>query len=164
MPLWCSFYWERGIKRFLTGVLLTIGVVVLTLALTAGSLDRFYQHLSQMFGVRVPLTANLKGIWRDGFWNPLYRLPILFAFCALAISFVAWPVRKHLGTLMSCTAALMVAVQFWHGHNGGIYVAWYLPLLLLTIHRPNLEDRVAATMVSESWWQSRQKAKAARAA
>jgi hypothetical protein len=164
LPLWCSFYWERGIKRFLTGVLLSIGVVVLTLALTAGSLDRFYEQLWQLFGVRLPPTKNLQGIWREGFWNPLYRLPLLFAFCALAISFVVWPVRKTLGTLMSCSAALMVAVQFWHGHHGGIYVAWYLPLLLLTIHRPNLEDRVAATMVSEGWWQARQKAKAARAA
>jgi hypothetical protein len=164
LPLWCSFYWERGIKRFLAGVLLSIGVVVLTLALTAGSLERFYDQVLQMFGVRLPPTKNLRGIWRDGFWNPLYRLPILFAFCALAISFVVWPTRKTLGTLMSCSAALMVAVQFWHGHDGGIYVAWYLPLLLLTIHRPNLEDRVALAVVSEGWWQARQKAKAARAA
>lgn len=161
LPLWCSFYWERGVKRFLAGVLLTIGVLVLTLALTAGSLDRFFSHLRQQFGVYMPRTENLQGIWREEFWSPLYRLPILFAFCALAISFVIWPVRKTLGTLMSCTAALMVAVQFWHGHHGGIYVAWYLPLLLLTIHRPNLEDRVAATAVFEGWWQARRKEKAA---
>jgi hypothetical protein len=68
-----------------------------------------------------------------------------------------------LGTLIGCTAALMVGAQFWHAHEGGIYIAWYLPLLLLTIHRPNLEDRVAIATVAEGWWQARRKAKAALA-
>ena len=72
---------------------------------------------------------------------------------------VTWPPRKHLGTLISCTAALMVGAQFWHAHEGGIYVAWYLPLLLLTIHRPNLEDRVAPAVVPEGWWEARRKAR-----
>ena len=166
LPLWCSFYWERGVKRFLTGWLLTVAVLVLTLALTAVTLDRFVAHLSQMLGLRLPLQENLKGIWRneEGFWNPQYRLPILIAYVALAISFAAWPGRKHLGTLMCCTAALMVGAQFWHAHDGGIFVAWYLPLVLLTIFRPNLEDRVAVATVAEGWWQARQKARAAAAA
>jgi len=160
LPLWCSFYWERGVKRFLFGVLVAIGALVLTLYLTTDP-EAFLSRLWQMFGVRLPKRENLQGIWREGFWNPLYRLPILFAFLALAISFVAWPPRKHLGTLISCTAALMIGAQFWHAHGGGIYVAWYLPLLLLTIHRPNLEDRVALAAVAEGWWQSRQRARMA---
>jgi hypothetical protein len=159
LPLWCSFYWERGVKRFLTGVLVAIAALVLTLALTAISFDGFKEHLTQMFGVRLPRTENLQGIWR--FWHPPYRLPILIGFIVLAISFAAWPPRKHLGTLIGCTAALMVGAQFWHAHEGGIYIAWYLPLLLLTIHRPNLEDRVAIATVAEGWWQARRKAKAA---
>lgn len=160
LPLWCSFYWERGLKRFLTGVLVAIVTMVVTMALTAGS-EEFANHLTQMFGVRLPRTENLQGIWRVGSWNPLYRLPILIGFLLLAISFVTWPPRKHLGTLISCTAALMVGAQFWHAHEGGIYVAWYLPLLLLTIHRPNLEDRVARATVPEGWWEARRKARAA---
>jgi hypothetical protein len=164
LPLWCSFYWDRGVKRFLTGVVLAIAALVLTLYLTTENIEGFTQHLWQMFGVRLPMTENLKGIWRKGFWNPLYRLPILFAFVCLAISFVAWPPRKHLGMLISCTAALMVSAQFWHAHDGGIYIAWYLPPLMLTIFRPNLDDRVALAVVSEGWWQARQKARAAQAA
>jgi hypothetical protein len=163
LPLWCSFYWDRGIKRFLCGVLIAILALVLTLALTAITFEDFKEHLWQMFGVRLPRTENLKGIWREGFWNPLYRLPLLIGFLVLAISFVAWPPRKHLGTLISCTAALMVGAQFWHAHDGGVYVAWYLPLLLLTIHRPNLEDRVAIATVAEGWFQARRKAKSATA-
>jgi len=50
----------------------------------------------------------------------------------------------------------MVAVQFWHGFGGGLYMAWYLPLALLTFFRPNLEDRVALSVLSESWFQKRQ--------
>lgn len=162
LPLWCSFYWERGLKRFLAGFSVALVALVISLALTSGSLDRFLTHLYQMFGVRVPLQENLQGIWRneEGFWNASYRLPILFAFVCLAVSFAAWPPRKHLGTLLSSTAALMLGAQFWHAHEGGIYVAWYLPLLLLTIHRPNLEDRVAAATVAEGWRPARRAAAA----
>ena len=44
----------------------------------------------------------------------------------------------------------MLAVQFWHGFGdgGGMYMAWYMPLLLMTVFRPNLEDRV---LRSPSW-------------
>jgi hypothetical protein len=166
LPLWCSYYWDRGVKRFLLGVLIAIGALVITLALTAGSFEGFLRHLSQMFGVRIPRTENLQGIWRagEGFWSYWYRFPILATFVLLAISFVAWPVRKHLGTLMSCTGALMAGAQFWHAHGGGIYVAWYLPLYLMVIFRPNLEERLAAAMVPESWWHMRHRAKAAAAA
>lgn len=165
LPLWCSFYWERGLKRFLIGVFFTIGGLVTSLAITAGSIDRFVRDLSQMFGVRLPRIENLQGIWRGapGFWNSWYRLPILAAFVLLAISFAAWPVRKHLGTLICCTAALMVGAQFWHAHEGGIFVAWYLPLFLMVIFRPNLEDRVATAVVPENWWQARKRNRAVAA-
>ena len=157
LPLWCSFYWERGLKRFLAGVILTIAVLVISLAATAGSIDGFLQHLTQMFGVRLPRVENLQGIWR--FWNSWFRLPVLATFVMLSISFVVWPVRKHLGTLASCTAALMVGAQFWHANNGGTFVAWYLPLLLVAIFRPNLEDRVATATVPEGWWQARKRSR-----
>ena len=52
---------------------------------------------------------------------------------------------------------MMVAVQFWHGYGvgGGMYMAWYLPLLLMTVFRPNLEDRVALTVLGEGWFTKR---------
>jgi hypothetical protein len=46
----------------------------------------------------------------------------------------------------------MLATQFWLPNGGGLYMAWYLPLLLLTIFRPNLEDRVALTVLGEGWF------------
>ena len=155
LSLWCSFYWERGVKRFAVGFLIAIAALMISMAISAGSPDRFLGHLRQMFGIRWPRLEHLQGIWR--FWDPVYRIPIIIAFSAFSISFVAWPNRKNLGVLISCTAALMVGAQFWQPHEGGMYVAWYLPLLLLTIFRPNLEDRIAATMVSESWWEQRKR-------
>jgi hypothetical protein len=155
LSLWCSFYWDRGVKRFAVGFLIAIAALMISMAISAGSPDRFLGHLRQMFGIRWPRLEHLQGIWR--FWDPVYRIPIIIAFSAFSISFVAWPNRKNLGVLISCTAALMVGAQFWQPHEGGMYVAWYLPLLLLTIFRPNLEDRIAATMVSESWWEQRKR-------
>lgn len=156
LPLWCSFYWERGIKRFLTGVLLAIGALVLTMAFTATSADDFLARLVQMFGLRLPTTPH-QGIWKT--WPPVYRYPIIAAFVALSLSFLIWPTQKHLGTLISCSGAIMLAAQYWHAYDGGVFIAWYLPLLLLMIFRPNLEDRNALTRLSEGWWITRRKAK-----
>ena len=51
----------------------------------------------------------------------------------------------------------MLGAQYCQGHEGGLYMAWYLPLLVLTIFRPNLEDRVALSAVIEgrSTWVAR---------
>ena len=43
----------------------------------------------------------------------------------------------------------MLAAQFIKIYEGGLYMAWYLPLLVLTIFRPNLEDRIASSAVIE---------------
>ncbi len=157
LPLWCSFYWLRGMKRFLTGVSLMLAVLVITMAVTATSMERFLDNLQQMFGLRLPSTTNLGGIW--GTWSSAYRFPILAAFVALSVSFAIWPARKNLGTLISGSAAIMLAAQFWHAYDGGIYIAWFLPLLSLTIFRPNLEDRSALTKLSMGWWLERRRAK-----
>ncbi len=76
---------------------------------------------------------------------------MLAAFVAICGSLAIWPAQKNLGTLLSCSAAVMLATQFWHAHQGGLYMAWYLPLLILTIFRPNLEDRVALSAVRPVW-------------
>jgi hypothetical protein len=150
LPLWLSFYWHRGFWRFLTAFVITLTTLAVVLVLSPNSLGT---DLRRMFGLWPPAIEGLEGIWNpdahglDGY----YRLPILMAFVALSISFALWPAQKNLGTLLSCSAAIMVAAQFWHGYGGGTYMAWYLPLTLLTIFRPNLEDRVALTVLSGGW-------------
>lgn len=149
LPLWLSFYWARGLLRFSTGVLLALFVLSFVLF----SSDDFLSNLRLMFGLIPPGMDGLRGLWDQnlGGWNTHYRIPVLTAFVAISCSMALWPAQKNLGTLLSCSAAVMVATQFWHGYGGGTYMAWYLPLLLLTIFRPNLEDRVAVMVLTEGW-------------
>jgi uncharacterized membrane protein len=122
-----------------------VAVLVLTLAFTSSDMAMFLARLQQMFGIQFPVAEHLRGAWQ--FWNEAYRYPILAAFVGLCISFVLWPAQKNLATLLSCSAAIMLGTQFWHAYGGGLALAWYLPLLLLTVFRPNLEDRVALAVV-----------------
>jgi hypothetical protein len=156
LPLWISFYWQRGLMRFVLGVLITLCGSVLSLVLVSTDLADFMAKVQGMFGIWLPVMDRLHGVWGLG-WEPVYRLPVLAAFFAISGAMAIWPPQKNLGTLLSCSAAIMVATQFWHGYGGGLYVAWYLPLLLLTIFRPNLEDRVALTVLGESWFPGRRR-------
>ena len=151
LPLWISFYWRRGLFRFLSGVLVAVGILVVALALDWNGWDNFVLQVRGMFGLRLPWNAPTEGFWSDQFTEPVYRLPVIAAFVALCGSFALWPAQKNLGTLLSCTAAVMLGSQFWHAHGGGLYMAWYLPIALLTIFRPNLEDRIALAVLPAGW-------------
>jgi hypothetical protein len=72
---------------------------------------------------------------------------VIVVFAIFCTGMVFWPSRKHLATLMSCSAIILLGIQFWLAHQGGLYMAWYLPLLIITLFRPNLEDRVALASV-----------------
>jgi hypothetical protein len=161
LPLWCGFYWQRGVVRFLVGVVLALAMLVVGLALAAGNFDVFVGQLRLMFGVRDPFDVQSIGFWQ--FHQPGWRISVVAPFLCLSASLAIWPAQKNLGTLLSCSAAVMIAVQFWHAHQGGIYLAWFLPLLLLTIFRPNLEDRVALSAVRDIRWPRRKGAKQLRA-
>jgi hypothetical protein len=150
LPLWIAFYWQRGSWRFVGGVASTIALAVVSLARTSVDFASFIAQVQQMFGWRVPV-SDPGGFWQFEGIDPVYRFPVLAAFAALCVSLAIWPAQKNLGTLMSCSAAVTLATQFWHAHGGGLYMAWFLPLTLLTVFRPNLEDRVALSVLGEGW-------------
>ncbi len=145
LPLWISFYWKRGLTAWLTGV--SGALVLLAGLLLIQGWQEFLDHLTRMFGLWLPRMEGLEGIWGPGRFQADFRLPVLVAFFLLSFSYAAWPSRKNLGTLISGTAAVMLAAQFWHGNGGGLYMAWFLPFVLLTIFRPNLDDRIATNVV-----------------
>jgi hypothetical protein len=157
LPLWFSFYWQRGLMRFTTGVVSMLVVMACSLIFISSGVADFFAKLQEMLGLWRPVMKGLQGVWGLG-WDPFYRIPVLTAFLALCVTFAVWPAQKNLGTLLSCSAAVMVATQFWHGFGGGLYMAWYLPLILLTVFRPNLEDRVALTVLGEGWFPRRRRA------
>lgn len=149
LPLWISFYRQRGWWKFLIGVGASLGAIVFSLIFTSSDVDDFVWQLRRMFGLWAPQLDGLEGFW-DLVLPPAYRISALTAFVAISGGLALWPSQKNLGTLISGTALVMTAVQFWHGFGGGTYIAWYLPFLLLTIFRPNLEDRVALSVIRGS--------------
>jgi hypothetical protein len=114
----------------------------------------FFEQVRQMFGMKSAMLIFQNKV--DGFWAldliaQVYRIPVFFTFLVMCLSLALWPAQKNLGTLMSCSAAVMLGTQFWQAQGGGLHMGWYLPLVLLTIFRPNLEDRVALSVLGEGW-------------
>lgn len=146
LPLWIGFYWRRGAVRFVVGAAVAFAVLVLLLAASSVDLESFWSQLQVMLGA-----TALSLEQTDCFWeSETYLVPVAAGFLALCVGMALWPAHKNLGTLLSCSAAVLLSSQFLKTHQGGLYMAWYLPLLVLTIFRPNLEDRVALTTVAES--------------
>ncbi len=160
LPLWCSFYWERGVRRFAGGVGTALLTLVAALWLTSPDTAAFLVQLRQMFGWIYPTDVQLEGFWALPSNDDVFRLPVLAAFIAMMATLAIWPSPKNLGTLMSCTAAVLLGTQFWKAHNGGLFMAWWLPVLLLVVFRPNLENRVALLMLDAEWFPRRRSAAA----
>jgi hypothetical protein len=152
VPLWLSFYWLRGRKRFLGGFLTS--VIGMVAGLLVASQDGFWPRLGQMFGTIPFAMEKLDGIWAPYGWHPYFRVPVMVIFVVLSLSFVFWPAQKSLATLLSCSAAIMTASQFCYAYGGGLYMAWFLPCTLLTVFRPNLDDCIALDVV-RSWSRSK---------
>ncbi|MDR1142251.1 MAG: DUF2029 domain-containing protein [Planctomycetaceae bacterium] len=146
VPLWCSFYWKRGWIRFLSGTIFALILFAVLLLCSPTVLGSYQEQLIHMLGK--------SSLWifskPDGFWeyyDMIYRVPLLAIFFVLCFGMIMWPSHKHLATLLSCSSLLLLGVQFWQLHQGGLYMSWYLPMLILTIFRPNLEDRTAQSSV-----------------
>lgn len=146
LPMWVAFYWARGLNRFLLSSLVSLGLILLMTLLAFGwqpLADSFVQALGWMAWEN----AETQSVW--GYWfEPAYRLPVQVGFVMLCLSFIVWPVHKNLGTLMSCSTVVMLASQFLLVHGGGVFVNWYVPLLLLTVFRPNLQDQAAMMVLA----------------
>ncbi|MBL9085148.1 MAG: hypothetical protein JNK76_25305, partial [Planctomycetales bacterium] len=156
LPLWCGFYWQKGLYRFLGGVFGTWAVLIGVSAFLLQDTPAFLESLKNMFGWTNLIASSAdRGFWAFSDQTRPYRIPVMVGFLVMSTGFAIWPAQKNLGTLISCSAAVMLATQFWHLDGGGTYMAWYLPLMLLTIFRPNLEDRVAMSALDEGWFSKR---------
>ena len=145
LPLWFAFYWKKGLGRFLIGssaVVLTLAVVLLFIRNPELS---YGDALESMFGNHSLLLRRSDDVWE--YLPRFYRIPIISLFGVFCFGYALFVPQKNLATLISCSAALMLGVQFWMGRQGGLYMAWYLPLAILTAFRPNLSDRTATSSV-----------------
>jgi hypothetical protein len=140
-PLWFGFFSRRGAARFglafLVATTVSVGITALVLWRIGPSGLNLVSalHLTDWKPWTAP-TSESQSIWTGTHWA--YRLPLFVLFVGFLVGVTIWPRPKNLSHLLSQSAAVLIAVQFWHGDRGGLYVLWYLPLLLLMVFRPNL--------------------------
>ena len=152
-PLWLSFYRGRGAGRFALSFALTAGLclaVVGTILWFDNDLARTWREawsLSAWQAWRVP---QEEGFWTGIHWA--YRIPVFIAYVAFVLATAFWPSPKNLAHLIALSAAVLIGVQFWYADQGGIYVLWYLPFLLLLVFRPNLAERRPLPIQPETDW------------
>ena len=157
LPIWLSFYRGNGMGRFLTAFLLALTVGLGTIGMTLWLNDELessiaHARLSAAWQPWLPITA-LEGFWTGVHWA--YRIPVFLLFLSFVVTTMFWPSPKNLAHVIALCAAVFISLQWWCADQGGIYILWYMPLLLLLIFRPNLQDRVAVPIVAETDWLTR---------
>ncbi len=142
LPIWTSFYWRRGALRFLAAFLVAAGLALAGQAIwlwANGALDE------ALAGVQAnPAWQPWKVPHTEGFWTGIhaaYRIPVFVVYVVFVLATAVWPWPKNLAHLLALSTALLIGIQFWYADQGGVYVLWYLPLLVLLVFRPNLADR-----------------------
>jgi hypothetical protein len=156
-PVWLSFYRGRGAGRFAVAFLLTTTLSLATVGAilwAEGQLDRSLNLLFSLADWQpwIQPKPDAEGFWTGVRWAWAYRLPVSIAFFAFVATTVFWPPRKNLAHVIALTAAVLLGVQFWYADQGGVYVLWYLPFLLLLVFRPNLSDRQPPVIPRETDW------------
>jgi hypothetical protein len=91
-------------------------------------------------------------------------MPVFVAYLAFVATTFFWPSPKNLAHTLALSAAVLIGLQFWYADQGGVYVLWYLPLLLLLVFRPNLADRQPTAIAQEVDWFARSRRAAQRMA
>lgn len=155
-PAWLSFYRRRGAGRFAAAFLLSAGLSLSILALhlwLQGDLHHRINDALALSDWQAWKEPRTEGFWRwiDGssiHWA--YRIPIFIAYIAFLVMTAFWPQPKNLAHVLALSTASLIGIQFWYADQGGVYVLWYLPLLLLLVFRPNLSERLPPEINPES--------------
>jgi hypothetical protein len=142
LPLWGVFYGKRGGIRFGTAVALTTAVILSCLML----LSHDSKTVAQAMLGYVPLSELLSSASTTGWWGThelAYVVPVVVTYLVMLVALTIWPRRKSLAHVIPASAAIIIGTQFWYQDKGGVYVLWYLPLLLLVVFRPLMTNHFA---------------------
>jgi hypothetical protein len=154
LPAWLGFYRRRGLGRFLLGLAVSAGLCLLLVGLAVwvnGELPRLLRAAwspTNWQPWQAP-EADTPGVWQGVHWA--YRLPVFLVWVAFALLTLFWPAPKNLAHVLALSAATLIGTQFWYADQGGVYVLWYLPFLLLLVFRPNLSSCVPPPPPDDDW-------------
>lgn len=136
-PIWAVFYGRKGGGVRFMGALVTVsGILMAVLIRTSvDPLSLQQQLIGHIKWDALQFVGNLDA--PDGLPNN-FRIPIFAFFIVLLCLLTIWPKKKNLEHLIAHSTAIIVATQLWYPQQTGMYVLWYLPLLLLVVFRPRL--------------------------
>lgn len=142
LPLWMVFYGRNGSIRFAVALAGVAAVLISTFAFTSSDPQSFVQQWIGSIDWSVLQFRRVPGV---GFWagvDTVYRIPVMAAFLVMVICLSVFPLKKNIEHLMAHSTAIIVATQLWYPQHGGVYVLWYLPLLITVAFRPRLAHLV----------------------
>jgi hypothetical protein len=145
LPLWAAFYGRRGVSRFGTAVGLTTGIILSCLMLLSKDSESLVRALLGYVPWQGPLKQLLYSASKKGWWDTheaAYVVPVFVTYLVMLVALTIWPSRKSLSHVIPSSAAIVIGTQFWYP-QGGVYVLWYLPLLLLVVFRPMMANHFA---------------------
>ncbi|WP_437228630.1 glycosyltransferase family 87 protein [Planctomicrobium sp. SH661] len=141
LPIWSAFYGRRNAGRFVAALCGVAIVLLACLAITSADSDSFVQRtigennviLSALSG-----KSNTSGFWKDLDYLSVYRLPVMVAYFIMLTVMTIWPKSRTVEVLLAQSTAAVVGTQLWYEQQGGVYLLWYLPLMLMVVFRPRL--------------------------
>jgi hypothetical protein len=158
LPVWVSFYRNRGATRF-AGAFAVAGGLCLAVILAVLAINGKWPSQSQPMWTQLTTWQPWYPSNADSFWlgpyreeiHWAYRIPVFIVFFAFVLATLFWPAPKNLAHVLALSAAHLIGTQFWYPDHGGVYVLWYLPFLLLLVFRPNLSTCQPPPVVGDDW-------------
>jgi hypothetical protein len=145
VPLWISYLGRARSIRFGLAYAATLLVLGASVVLTSADLATAGRQTLALLSwdhwqLNDPEADN--GIWSADV--AYHRIPVFVGFLTLTTALVLRRSRGRFIMLLSGTAAIILTAQFWYAQASGLYISWYLPLLLLTVFRPSRSEWLAA--------------------
>lgn len=137
LPLWAAYYGRKKLVRFGTGLAVTGLILTVPFLLTSlpGTLPR---KLIASMNWSLFSFLNMEEYRAAETLQELARPHIMIVFFCVFLTITIWPRKKQLSHLIAHSAVLVVLAQLWYPQDPGLYVLWYLPLLILVAFRPRL--------------------------
>lgn len=141
LPIWAAYYGRRGGGRFVLALSGVTIVLLASLAFTSIDSSSFLRKTIGSINVLLVAFSNTEvsaGFWHNADYLSVYRLPVMVAYFIMLIVMTIWPRRRTVEVLLAQSAAAIIGTQLWYTQHGGVYLLWYLPLVLMVVFRPRL--------------------------